>query len=135
MSADESGRERLAGHIDRCRLELGLQWKELAAISKISAPTLRRICDPKDFGRPVTDRSKAGIERGLRWRPGAVDRILAEPGYEPDGRPLGRDASVDDIVRYLDDLRAVAPADFEQVLHRLDINWAPSVSAEPPSRH
>ena len=133
MSADESGRERLAVHINRCRLELGLQWKELAHISKVSAPTLRRICDQKDFARPVSERSKAGIEKGLRWRAGAVDRILSEPGYRPDGRPLGRDASVEDIVRYLDDLRAIAPSDFAQVLHRLDINWAPQVDAELPS--
>jgi hypothetical protein len=133
MSADESPRQRLAEHMNRCRLELGLQWKEFATISKVSVATLRRICDPKDFDRPVSDRSKAGIEKGLRWRPGAVDRILAEPNYRPDGRPLGRDASIEDIVRYLDDLRAVAPGDFQQVLHRLDINWAPQVSAEPPA--
>jgi hypothetical protein len=133
MSADESGRRRLAMHIDRCRLELGLQWKELAANSKVAVATLRRICEPKDFSRSIHALTKAGIERGLRWRAGAVDRILAEPGYRPDGRPLGRDASVEDIVRYLDDLRAVAPGDFQQVLHRLDIKWAPHLSVESPA--
>jgi hypothetical protein len=133
MSADEEGRQRLAMHMNRCRLALGLMWKELADISRVSEATLRRLCEPKDFHRTINDLTKARIERGLRWRVGAVDRILAEPDYQPDGRPLGRDASVEDIVRYLDDLLAVAPDDFQQVMHRLDIKWARQVSVEPPA--
>lgn len=131
MSADGQARQRLTDHMVRCQHELNETWKHIAERGGTSDPTLRRLRDPSSYGKPLTRRNKVSIEKGLFWRPGAVDRILADPAYVPDGRPLTRYASVEEIAAYLAEVRADRPRDFGEVLHRLDIRWEPPVEHAP----
>jgi hypothetical protein len=121
MSAEVPDRQRLTDHMVRCQLELNETWKHIAERGGTSEPTLRRLRDQSSYSKPLTKRNKVSIERGLFWRPGAVDKVLEDPAYMPDGRPLTAYASVDEVVAYLSEMRAGRPQDYREVLHRLDI--------------
>lgn len=137
MSANESDRTRLTELIERCQPELGELWKTTAERGGMSEQTLRRLRNPRYYDRDLTPANKKGIEDALHWPRGAVDRVLEDPEHVPDGnktdRRISSQASVEDIVRYLADLRADRPADFREALHRLDIQWSPPISTEPHS--
>ena len=74
----DSGR-RLSDLIEQRRLELGLRWKQVAKAGGISYESIRAIRSGTADMRSLTGH---GIETGLRWEPGSVERILAggEPG-------------------------------------------------------
>jgi hypothetical protein len=56
------------------RVDLGLRWTDVAEAGDVSPETLRAV---RRNSAPLRDLTKAGIERGLRWSRGSVDRILA----------------------------------------------------------
>jgi hypothetical protein len=81
MPTVRNDRARLAALMNERRVDLGLRWADVAALGGISAETLRAV--RRDPG-PLRDLTKAGIENGLQWQRGSVDRILA--GGEPASR-------------------------------------------------
>ena len=60
--------------MERRRLDLGLTWREAAEAGSISYEVIRAIRNGNGQIRPL---SKRGIEVGLHWEGGSVDRILA----------------------------------------------------------
>lgn len=79
MPARPEARTRLAALMEERRLELGLRWKQVADAGDISYEVVRAVRNGSSEIRPL---SKRGIEVGLRWAPGSVQRIL--DGGEPE---------------------------------------------------
>lgn len=129
MSANASGRQRLTEHMLRCQSGFGELWVKTAERGGMSEQTLRRLRNPRYYDKQLTPANKSGIENAMYWQAGDVDRVLADPGYVPVSRKVNRrvdlGSSVENIAAYLDDLRAARPAEFQQVLRRLDITWSP----------
>jgi len=78
MPARIPARQRLADLMERRRLDLGLTWREVAEAGNISYEVIRAIRNGNGQIRPL---SKRGIEVGLHWEPGSVQRI--EDGGDP----------------------------------------------------
>lgn len=68
-------RARLAEKMDERRLELRLAWREVAEAGGISYEVIRNLRGGRGTG--IAPLTKAGIEQGLHWEAGSVDRILA----------------------------------------------------------
>ena len=129
MSANVSGRERLTEHMLRCQPGFGELWVVTAKRVGMYEQTLRRLRNPRYYDKDLTPANKSGIEDSFYWLVGDVDRVLDDPDYVPVSRKVNRrvdlGASVENIAIYLDELRAARPAEFQQVLQRLDIKWSP----------
>ncbi|GAA2092541.1 hypothetical protein GCM10009780_37320 [Actinomadura alba] len=90
--------------MDARRLELGLTWDQVAALSGVHRETLRTIRRGTGDIRSLT---KSGIEKALQWAAGSIDAILAggdptpiEPPREPD-RPPAPEREMSPIEREL----------------------------------
>jgi hypothetical protein len=106
MPESEQARDRLAQLMNERRVELGLRWTSVAKSGDISPETLRAI---RRTSAPLRDLTKAGIEKGLRWEHGSVDRILAGDDPVPDD---GEDA--------FPDLSALSPERRRDLIDALD---------------
>jgi hypothetical protein len=71
-------RLRLAVHMERRRKELNLRWQDVSDAAGVSVRALQAVRTGGGELRPLTE---AGIERGLQWRPGSIQRIYA--GNDP----------------------------------------------------
>lgn len=78
-------RARLAKLLDERRAELRLRWRDVAEQAGITVEGLRTL--RIGTGR-IRSTTKRGLEDALRWRPGSIDRILADGDPEP--MPSGR---------------------------------------------
>ncbi len=77
-------RARLAGLMDKRRLELRLTWREVAEAGGVSYEALRATRNGKGDIRPLT---QAGIEKAFRWEQGSITRILNGGGPVPLEQP------------------------------------------------
>ena len=73
MPARPPARQRLADLMESRRLELGLRWREVAEAGNISYEVIRAVRNGNGQIRPL---SQHGIETGLHWSAGSVQRIL-----------------------------------------------------------
>ncbi len=94
--------ERLNKAMNQQRLELGLNWKEVAAGVGIAPETLHAI--RRGANRP-SDLTARGIERTLQWPKGRVVAILddADEGVDDDDQAQASDLPDSD-----EDLKALA---------------------------
>lgn len=69
---------RLEAIMNARRVDLGLEWREVAAVAGIRTETLRVV---RKGANPPSDLTKRGIETALRWMPGSMDAIA--DGGEP----------------------------------------------------
>lgn len=83
MPETEQARSRLARLMNDRRVDLGLRWTEVAEMGGVSAETLRAM---RRTSAPLRDLTKAGIEKGLRWKRGSVDQVLAGGDPVPEAR-------------------------------------------------
>jgi transcriptional regulator with XRE-family HTH domain len=74
MAIDDAARRRLDEAMDQRRLELGLEWREVAERAGITYETLRAARRGKGN---IPPRTRRAIERGLQWSPGSVAELLA----------------------------------------------------------
>lgn len=82
MATEVSPRRRLTAAMDKRRIELRMQWSDVAAHADMSVAHLRRI---RNDEVPVTPLAAANLETALRWAAGSVEEVLR--GGSP--RPLG----------------------------------------------
>lgn len=92
---------RLEGALDDLRIELGMQWNDIARAAGISQRTLDRI--RQGGGTRLTRRA---VERGFGLRSGAIAAFLSGAKTlereDPDPIDPARDALVDAYQVYLD---------------------------------
>lgn len=84
---DPVARRRLTTAMDERRDQLGLTWRQVAAAGGLSYETVRVA---RKVRRDMPPRTRRGIERGLQWPSGAIDRILTgepAPTDTPPARP------------------------------------------------
>lgn len=107
-------RERLAEEMDDRRVELRLEWEEVAVAAGISVATLRRI----RRGASLTKDSAAAVERGLHWLPGSVAAIeRGEPPFKAAlPGPAGLSRVVDDVAAVAAEGTGLVPGDVEWIL-------------------
>lgn len=75
-------RARLAEQMEERRLELRLTWREVSEAGGISYEVIRNLRNGRGTG--IAPLTKRGIEAGLQWPSGTVDRVLAgEPAPDP----------------------------------------------------
>jgi hypothetical protein len=91
MPAVQNDRARLTAFMNERRIDLGLRWTDVGEAGGISAETLRAI---RRDSAPLRELTKAGLEKGLRWKQGSVDSILAGGTPDPDDTPGLPDLSV-----------------------------------------
>lgn len=77
MTTQPDPARRLAQHLNDRRLNLRLQWQEVADRAKITAAHLRNI---RNGQGSLSNLAKANLEHALQWAPGSIDRILAGSG-------------------------------------------------------
>lgn len=80
MAPQSEARRRLAALMDERRLELRLTWQEVAERGGVS---LRAIANARTGNVEIRPLTQAGIEAGLDWGQGTIERVLA------GGEPLG----------------------------------------------
>lgn len=68
-----SPHERLDSAMEARRVELGLEWQEVAATAKVSPATLRSVRNGTTNPSALT---KKRTEDALQWQRGSIDRIL-----------------------------------------------------------
>lgn len=78
MPTQPDARRRLADHMERRRLELGLRWQDVAEQGGVSLRAINSARHGTALIRPLT---QAGIAKGLRWTQDSIQRILG--GHEP----------------------------------------------------
>ncbi|MEU0532019.1 hypothetical protein [Amycolatopsis tolypomycina] len=91
--------------MDDQRTELGLTWREVAALAKMTYEGLRSVRNGSG-GIPKLTRRK--LETALRWPNGEIDRILGQPGsvasadipreWTPDELQQLRQWSLDELI-------------------------------------
>lgn len=92
MPTGRDDRARLAALMNERRIELGLRWDDVAEAGDVSAETLRVV---RRSSAPLRDLTKVGIERGLQWERGSVDRVLAGEEAVPVSTPGALDLDID----------------------------------------
>lgn len=85
QSPQSPERRRLGALIEERRKQLRLSQDALGEEGGITGETVRRIIHGN---RPISPRSKTGLERGLRWQTGSIDAILAGADPTPIDPPL-----------------------------------------------
>src|SRR5581483_4729437 len=78
MADKADNRRRLAKFMRDRQSELGIEWNQVAEAGGISYEAVRAVREGEGEPRAKT---KLGIDVGLRWQPGSVQRIL--DGGEP----------------------------------------------------
>ena len=87
----DGARHQLSQAMEERADELNLNWREVAANAGISVEAVRTArYGPGGIAR----KTRRGIERGLQWPPGHVDRILEGKSAEPDPTPAPEEPSV-----------------------------------------
>lgn len=81
MPTQPEERRRLAAAMDERRLELGMRWQDVAAAGDVS---LRAINNARTGDRDIRPLTRYGIEKGLRWTPGTIERVLSGRRPEPE---------------------------------------------------
>jgi transcriptional regulator with XRE-family HTH domain len=114
MHATETPRERLTRLMDERRGELGLTLAEVAECAGLTAEGLRNLRTGKS--RTIRVKSKAGIERALRWDRGSVDAILSggAPVSAPDPSEPTEEELASELLRRIDELQAVMDRKYGQ---------------------
>ena len=74
MPTQPEERQELAARMDERRLELGMRWQDVATAGDVS---LRAINNARTGDREIRPLTRHGIEKGLRWPPGTIERILS----------------------------------------------------------
>ena len=92
MAGTSDNRRYLAGHMERRQVELGLTWKQIADAGGISYEAVRAV---RHGTADIRAQTRHGIDTGLRWTPGSVDRILS--GGDPEPLPAARPAPVREV--------------------------------------
>lgn len=85
MAINDDARKRLDAAMDARRLELDLEWREVAEHGGITYETLRAA---RRGAGNIPTKTRRAIERGLRWAPGSVTEVLAGRAATPQGRVL-----------------------------------------------
>lgn len=83
MTDMPEARQRLASAMERRRNELDLLWSDVAKAGDLSLKTLYSV--RTDPAAPLTARTSQRIDRGLRWEPGSVEKILGGEDPVPSG--------------------------------------------------
>jgi hypothetical protein len=84
MAITPEARTRFSALINGRRLDLGLTWRQVAALAGISYESLRAV---RDLGAgPPRQLTLRGIDRALQWEPGSAELALYE-GAEPSALP------------------------------------------------
>jgi hypothetical protein len=90
MPEQTQARRQLATAMDNRRLELGMRWQDVAAAGGVS---LRAISQARTGDKDIRPLTRRGIEKGLEWAPGTIERILsgraAPAGITPPEPPPG----------------------------------------------
>ncbi len=76
---NDGARRRLTAAMNARYERLGRTWREIATVGGLSYETLRAFRDPdlREGMRRMRAKTKRGIEIGLQWPAGMVDRILS----------------------------------------------------------
>ena len=92
MIEDGLAAQRLAGWVDRARLERGWTLHELTVNAKVSRPVVSRLINHAEV--PGRRSTRDAIGAALGWEPGSFDAILAggEPGDSGCTLPVTKDA-------------------------------------------
>jgi hypothetical protein len=88
MTEQDANRKRLAHLMDERRIDLRMQWSDVADAIGISVAHLRRI---RSGHASLTFKVTRGIDQALRWRNGSTMQIME--GGEPDPLPEAHAAS------------------------------------------
>lgn len=82
MDVTPEGRQRLAHLMEERRLDLQLEWKEVASRAGLVYETLRAL-RAGDAGAP-TPLTLRKVDKGLEWMPGSSQRVLEGRGDPQD---------------------------------------------------
>jgi hypothetical protein len=82
MPTQPEERRRLAALMDERRLELGMRWQEVADAGGVS---LRALNNARTGDREIRPLTRYGIEKGLKWARGSIERVLSGSGETPGG--------------------------------------------------
>ena len=105
-------RRRLADAMNERRLELRLQWNDVAERADISTETLRKV----RHDQPMSPLTQTNLEHALQWERCSIDTILDGgepiptesreelPGSSFEERERARQEKVDELVSRLDDI-------------------------------
>jgi hypothetical protein len=102
MPTQPEERRQLAALMDERRLELGMRWQEVADAGGVS---LRALNNARTGDREIRPLTRHGIEKGLRWEPGSIQRILSGSREMPGDRnrraPAPAPADEDEALRQI----------------------------------
>ncbi|MFD9706178.1 hypothetical protein [Lentzea sp. NPDC059081] len=101
---DDEARRRLDDAMDERRLELELEWREVADRGGITYETLRAARRGK---RNIPTRTRRAIEQALDWESGSVLDVLAGRRATPLGR--ARTPAADEILEARERILAASP--------------------------
>lgn len=110
-------RQRLLDLMDQRRVELGRTWDEVNENGGPTYQTIRNIRGEQATIRPLT---KRGIEIGLAWERGSVDKILA--GGDPSPlveQPEQRPETIDELVEQIDAMEEIPEARRQQIINEI----------------
>ena len=82
MPTQPEERQRLAALMDDRRLQLGMRWQQVADVGGIS---LRALNNARSGDREIRPLTRRGIEKGLQWAPGFIERYLSGAPADPGG--------------------------------------------------
>lgn len=130
MPTQPEERQRLAALMDDRRLQLGMRWQQVADIGGIS---LRALNNARTGDREIRPLTRRGIEKGLQWAPGFIERFLsgapADPGSarwdegrQGDGYPA--DYPDDPRLRHLWRTPGMTEADRRELIDLIIQRWA-----------
>lgn len=95
------------------RLELDMQWKQVAAAAKISVESLGAI--RRGANRP-SDLTARRLDEALKWAPGSVEAVLDGGDPAPVEQRAGRDPGESAAAEKGFDPLAGLPEDFDEAL-------------------
>jgi len=85
--------ERLDTLIEQARLDLGVEFKELAALAGIAPETLRAL---RKTGK-ANALTKRRVEAAIKWQAGSIDAVLE--GGEPQRATNAAEPQADELTR------------------------------------
>lgn len=84
--------KRLAEHIRRRRIELGISKREAVRRAGIGSNTWLAL---ENDGKPIEDHNWANIARAMEWTPGSIQAVLI--GGDPEHAPNETDGITEQI--------------------------------------
>ena len=99
MDISPQARERLEQLMDARRLDLDMNWRDVAQRAGISYEAIRALRSGPGGIRSLTARK---IDRALQWKPGSLERILDGGDPELIASPDGERALVERAREILD---------------------------------